>query len=108
MPQIKFRGVEVAKIQTISKELVDQLQKIIQCPREDLTLECQTSTFIQDGNLVEGYPFVEVAWFDRGQSIQDQVANVVTEYVQQAGYPSVDVIFFALEKSRYYENGKHY
>jgi len=51
---------------------------------------------------------VEVAWFDRGQEIQDETARIITKYINLAGYENVDVIFFPLNKSNYYENGSHF
>lgn len=106
MPQIKFRGVEVEKICHISEQMIDELTEIIQCPRDYFTIEHIASIFIQDGKIVQGYPFVEVAWFDRGQSIQDQTAMTITKYLQQAGCDQIDIFFQPLEKNRYYENGK--
>ena len=108
MPQLLLRGVETEKILPVSTEMLDELQRIIGCPRSDLTLECLTSIFIVDGQLSKGYPFVEIAWFDRGQEMQDQVALAVTKAIQRAGYESVDIMFTPLEKSRYYENGQHF
>lgn len=108
MPQLILRGVDTKQILPISTELLDDLQRIIGCPKGDLTLECLPSTFIADGQLTLGYPFVEIAWFDRGQEIQDQVAMSVTKAIQKAGYKNVDIMFTTLAKSRYYENGHHF
>ncbi|SHJ34183.1 protein of unknown function [Geosporobacter subterraneus DSM 17957] len=108
MPQIKFRGVAVEKVCNISKEMIDDLTEIIGCPRDYFTIEHIPSTFIQDGEITEGYPFVEVLWFDRGQSVQDKTARVITEYLHRAGYEQVDLFFQPLEKHRYYENGEHF
>lgn len=108
MPQIKFRGVEIEKICRFSRSMIDELTKIIQCPRDYFTIEHITSTFIQDGEIIQGYPFVEVVWFDRGQAVQDQTARAITKYLQQAGCEQVDIFFQPLEKHRYYENGEHF
>ncbi|MCY6372696.1 DUF1904 domain-containing protein [Clostridium ganghwense] len=108
MPQIKVRGMKVENVCKISKELIDELEKIIGCPRDYLTIEHMNSIFIMDGEKVEGYPFIEVAWFDRGQEIQDEVAKVITKYVQSQGYEGVDIMFTVFEKHRYYENGEHF
>lgn len=56
------------------------------------------------GEKVKGYPFVEVAWFDRGQKIQDKIANVITNHVQEQGDESLDIMFTIFEKHRYYDN----
>lgn len=108
MPQIKMRGIETGIVRKLSKQLVDELAILTQSPRDYFTLEVIHSTFVMDGDVVPGYPFVEIAWFDRGQEIQDQVAQAISGLLNQAGYPSVDIMFTVLEKPRYYENGEHY
>lgn len=108
MPQIKIRGMEQSKICSISKEMLAQLETIINCPKEYLTIEHIHSTFIADGKVTEGYPFVEVLWFDRGQEVQDQTALAITKLVHSVGYPNVDIIFNAVAESDYYENGEHF
>lgn len=106
MPQIKIRGIETAIIRKLSKQLIDELAVLTQSPRDYFTLEVIHSTFIMDGDVVPGYPFVEVAWFDRGQEIQDQVAQAISRLLNEGGCSSVDIMFTILEKSRYYENGE--
>ncbi|MGF7058746.1 DUF1904 domain-containing protein [Brassicibacter mesophilus] len=108
MPQLKFRGVKVEDICTISISLVDQLENILKCPREYFTLEHIPSTFINEGKISNGYPFIEVAWFDRGQEIQDKVAEIITEELKNAGYSACDIFFTLFKESSYYENGKHF
>lgn len=108
MPQIKIRGIAVEQVQSISKELVNELQQVIGCPEEDLTLEWIPATTIANGHIVAGYPFVEVAWFDRGQEIQNRVAKSITRFIQKTGHENVDIMFTVFEKNRYYENGEHF
>lgn len=108
MPQIRIRGAEIEKIKPIGMELVDQLHAITGTAREHFTIELTHSTYILSGEVIAGNPFVEIAWFDRGQEMQDRVAQVVTATMQQAGYPDVDMVFTIMERSRYYENGKHF
>jgi hypothetical protein len=108
MPQISMRGIETEKVKSISKEMVDALEALLECPRDYFSIECVNTTFIKDGSITVGYPFIEIAWFDRGQELQDRVAEVITKYVQSTGYENVDVVFRVLEKNKYYENGKHF
>ena len=108
MPQIKIRGIETETVRKISKQLIDELAVLTQSPRDYFTLEVIHSTFVMDGEVVPGYPFVEIAWFDRGQVIQDQVAKAISGLLNLAGHPSVDIMFTLLEKLGYYENGEHY
>ena len=108
MPMIKFKGIEVSNICNISKELIDELQELIQCPRDYFSLAVDQSVYVRDGEIVEGAPIVEVSWFDRGQEVQDKVAKIITQHVTSIGCLDVDVIFFVLDKSKYYENGEHF
>ncbi len=108
MPQIRMRGVQAEKIAPVSKDLVDQLHAITGTAREHFTIELTHSTYILDGAVVPSIPFVEIAWFDRGQEVQDRVAQVVTAAMKQAGYPELDMVFTLMERSRYYENGQHF
>lgn len=108
MPQIRFRGLNSEGVKAISKELVDNLTNIIGCPRNYFILEVVNSTFIHDGSEVETYPFVEVAWFDRGQEIRDKTAAEITRVVKSIGDKDVDVAFMEYKEDSYYENGKHF
>lgn len=108
MPIMRFKAIEVTKVCKISKELIDELQELVQCPRDYFTIEVDQSVYIKDGEIIEGAPVVEVSWFDRGQEVQDKAAKIITKYIHSMGYLNVDVIFFALNESRYYENGEHF
>ncbi|MDP4160835.1 MAG: DUF1904 domain-containing protein [Bacillota bacterium] len=108
MPQIKIRGLETETVCKLSKQLIDELELITQSPRDFFTIEVIHSTFVMDGDVIKGYPFVEIAWFDRGQEIQDQVAQAVYRLINEAGYSNVDIMFTILERTRYYENEEHY
>lgn len=108
MPMIKFKAIEEEKVCKISKELIDELQELIECPRDYFSLSVDKSVYIKDGKFVKGEPVVEVSWFDRGQDIQDKAAKIITKYIHSVEYPNVDVIFFPLEESKYYENGEHF
>lgn len=57
---------------------MDELQELIQCPREYFTLEIIRSDYIKEGEIVSGPPVVEFYWFDRGQVVQDQAARIIT------------------------------
>lgn len=108
MPQIRVRGADAQRVAPISKDLIDQLHAITGTAREHFTVELTHSTYIRDGAVIPSIPFVEIAWFDRGQETQDRVAQVVTDAMHKAGYPDVDMVFTLMERSRYYENGKHF
>jgi hypothetical protein len=108
MPSLRFRAIDPKKICDISKVLVDDLQELLECPRDYFNIESLQSVFIRDGEYVNGYPFVEIAWFDRGQELQDRAAEIITRHIHSIGYSDVDIIFTILQKENYYENGVHF
>ena len=108
MPQLVIRGISAEEVCSVDKLIVDELEALLECPRSYFTIEVLNTVFLLDGKVAKNYPFVEISWFDRGQDLQDKVAKVVTKYIQELGHQNVDVIFKALEKSKYYENGEHF
>ena len=93
MPHIIIKGMSIADVQKISKKMIDELEIIIDCPREYFTLEVAESTFIVDGEMVSKDPFVQINWFDRGQEVQDKTVAAITEHICNAGYANVEMFF---------------
>ena len=91
----------------MSKELIDELQQVIGCPRDYFTLEVLPTLFILDGEEDKGRPFIQINWFERGQEVQDKVAKVINRHARSVGYEA-EVFFTVLNENRYYENGEHY
>ena len=110
MPHIRFRAVDNNILKTISVKLLDELQPIMNSPRNHFTLESIPTTFIFDGEEVSAYPFIEVLWFERGQETRDRVAKVITDCLRDHVEESLDiaVVFTALNPDAYYDNGIHY
>lgn len=109
MPQIKIRGIHENEICKISERMIDELVQAVKCPRDYFEIECIKSVAIRDGKIAEVYPFVEVSWFDRGQEVQDIVAQIITENIRtNLEIESMDLAFTVFEKEKYYENGEHF
>ncbi|BCN23318.1 DUF1904 domain-containing protein [Vibrio alfacsensis] len=110
MPHLRFRAVEPQMVQALSKPLIDELEPLMNSPREDFTFEYIYSTFFSEGEVSGAYPFVEVLWFDRGQETQDKVAKIITNQVRSVVGEDINVavIFTALSPNGYYDNGEHY
>ena len=83
MPQIKIRGINENQICEISEKMIDELIDAVKCPRDYFEIECIKSVAIRDGKIADVYPFVEVAWFDRGQEVQDTVAKIITDNIRE-------------------------
>ncbi len=112
MPHIRFSGLEQNQVQTISTQLVDKLAPLADCPRDHFTLELLPTRFIFDGKLdANGYPMIDVLWFDRGQTVQDEMASTITAAVRNCMMDKnldICVRFYALNPKTYYENGEHF
>lgn len=109
MPHIRIRGLEKTKLLEISQDLVADVAEVSGAPVSHFTLECVATEFIVNGAVVQGEPFCEVLWFDRGQAVQDQTAQLITRHLKKME-PSKDavVIFTILAPGSYYENGNHF
>lgn len=108
MPQLIFKGISVEQVKTISSPLVRDLAELCNCDTDNFTLEIPQSIFISNEEEVAAFPFIEVKWFERGQELQDQFANIITKYIQSLGVPEVEVAFTVFLESAYYSNGKHF
>lgn len=109
MPHLFIRGITVEQVKNISKPLVQELADLCNCGTDNFTLEVVNSTFVGcDGEEVPGYPFIEVKWFERGQKIQNEFANIITKKVQLLEIPEVEVAFSTFRESDYYLNGKSF
>jgi len=104
MPYIRFRAIEEEKITKVSQNLVDELQKLIGCQRDAFSLEAVHSTFIKDGQIISGKPFVEVTWYDRGQDVQNDFVRILADNLSKVDIKNIKVLFFPLDDSRYYKN----
>ncbi len=99
MPQIKIRGINENDICKISEKMINDLVEAVKCPRDYFEIECIKSVAIRDGKIADVYPFVEVAWFDRGQEVQDIVARIITDSIRNnLDVESMDLAFTVFEK----------
>ena len=83
MPHLKIRGIEKNLIVENSKEIIDELTKIIGCDRNWFTIEHQNTEYIFDGKIVDGYTFVELYWFARDEKIKKEVADFLTKFIKK-------------------------
>lgn len=107
MPQLRFHAFTEDKVKALSLPLTQELATLTGVPREYFVLERLHSTYIHDGQVVLGHPFIEVYCFDRGTEMFDKMAKAITNHVRAVGFPEVDISFLLLERRRYYENGEH-
>ncbi|WP_276355551.1 DUF1904 family protein [Cohnella caldifontis] len=106
MPHLTFRGVSVEQVKAISVTLAAELAELCRCPREDILLEVSHTTAVVQGETAVSYPFVEAAWFDRGEEIRDRFAEIVDRHLRQAGIAESEIAFRIYRQDHYYINGR--
>lgn len=107
MPMLRIKGIKIEKIKSSSTILVEELHQIIGCPKDYFTLELIPNSFIYNGEIVNPPSIIEVAWFDRGQTIQNEVAKCITKHLGE-GLACLEIYFVKLNEDAYYENGVHF
>lgn len=106
MPRITTHAIPLDVVQRASGPIADDLAGLLGIPRHYISLQVRSDTFVRAGDPVPGDPFVEVALFDRGPEVEDQVARRISRHLQAAGCPHLDLYLLRLERNRYYEDGE--
>jgi hypothetical protein len=106
MPQLTYRGIDNRTILAISGKLVEELSTICECGQDQFTLDCLNVTSVLDGKMAPTYPFIEVAWFDRGQTVRNLFAEALTRHIRSTGIPEVEIAFKVYPEDSYYVNGE--
>lgn len=106
MPHMVVRGISIEQVAGISTALIEELAEICSCGTDNFMLECLQPVSIFEGKQVPTYPFIEIAWFERGQEIRDQYAKAVTKHVQSLGISDVEIAFKVYREDSYYINGE--
>jgi len=108
MPHLFIRGIDPEQVRAASAKLTEELAAICDCPPDYFSLECLATTAAFAGEFVASYPFVEVAWFDRGLNAQDRFARAVDRHLREAlGLPELEVAFRTYRERDYYANGEN-
>ncbi len=108
MPHLITRGIPAEFVRAISRPLVDELARVCDCGTDNFTIECLQTTGVFDGELVPSFPFIEVAWFERGQEVRDRFAQAVDAHLKTVGISEAEIAFVAYQEDSYYVNGKRF
>lgn len=106
MPQLIFKGIKENDLLKMSTELVSELSRLSETPRDYFTLECVNNPFVFDGKSFNMYPLVEVKWFDRGMTCKHEMATCITNFLKSYHYDGIEVYFTPIAKNDYFENGE--
>ncbi|RIE02504.1 DUF1904 family protein [Cohnella faecalis] len=106
MPHLLFRGVAPDQIRSFSRALTSELAELCGCGTDNFILECLHTTAVSEqGELVPSFPFVEIAWFERGDETRGRMAEAVDRHIRALGYPEAELAFIAYREDSYYING---
>lgn len=109
MPHIRIRSLEKHLVEKLSLTLTSELAEALSTSEDNFTIELVSSEFFIEGKAILSYPFVEVLWFDRPQSIKDQCAKIITNQIRRlTNAEDIVVVFRNLNKESYYENLSHF
>ena len=108
MPQLTIRGIEPHTAAAIAVPLVQELALVCACGTDNFTLDILqvTTVSVTGGQPTDTYPFIEVAWFERGQAVRDRFAETVTRHLRQGGVSEVEIAFKVYAEAAYYVNGE--
>jgi hypothetical protein len=105
LPQLTIRGITTEQVTAVSEVLVRDLAEVCECGIDNFTMDCLHTVSVIDGNRVETYPFVEVAWFERGSQTRDLFAETITKHFHTVGVEEVEIAFKVYNQDGYYING---
>lgn len=109
MPHIRLRGMSSENVKRLSESLADELAPILETTKDNFTIELIQTQFFERGTAISGYPFCEVLWFERSEAHRQKCADWLTAMIKKiTNAPDVAVVFCPIEKSNYFENGKHF
>jgi hypothetical protein len=109
MPHIRLRGMSTEQAGELSQSLPASLAPILETTVDNFTVELVQTQFFQQGSANSGYPFCEVLWFERSADHRQRCADWLTAEIRRLTAASdVAVVFFPIERSDYFENGKHF
>ena len=109
MPHIRLRSLNDEIVKKLSLEIPPELSPILQTPVDNFTVEKVATQYYRDGAPVEGDPMIEFFWFDRGQEVKSNCAKKITELVRKHSKAEyIAVVFTAIPKESYFENGEHF
>ncbi|EFM11714.1 protein of unknown function DUF1904 [Paenibacillus curdlanolyticus YK9] len=105
MPHLLFRGIAAQQLRPLAQQLAEQLADICECGTDNFTMDCLHTTAVYGGAGDQSFPFVEVAWFERGDEVRGQVAAAVTQQLSSLGLTDIEVAFRTYREDSYYIDG---
>lgn len=102
MPKFNFKAVPLDAVRNLSTGFLDDMEALLQVPRENLSIEVTHSTYVRDGAVDVAVPVVEVEWLMRPKELQDAAVDIIARHLKTVGHDRVDVVFTILDTERFY------
>ncbi|XEC93053.1 DUF1904 family protein [Paenibacillus tarimensis] len=106
MPQLTVRGIPLETMMEMSHPLINELAEVCACGKDNFTVDCLQTTSVYGGLTADTFPFVEVAWFDRGREVRDRFAEVIARRLMEGGIAELEIAFKVYKEDEYYINGR--
>lgn len=106
MPHLLFRGIAPEQLREAAQPLAEELAVICECGTDNFTMDCLHTTSVFGGTGDRSFPFVEVAWFERGSEARGQFAAAVTAQLAKLGLTEIEVAFRTYREDSYYIDGQ--
>lgn len=103
MPQIIVKGVSASRMEKLASPIIETVSRLVECPEDWVTVELCKSKFFTKEGLTEQYPIIQIWWYERPQTVQDQVAKELSEHFLKEGFSLVQISFHLFDKKDYYE-----
>ncbi len=106
MPHLTFRGFTDSQVQKASEILIPDLARLLDCPEDYFMFDNLSVNSFYKGQKTVTFPFITIAWFERGKTQRDAMAQVITKAMHELGVPELEIGYTVLAEDSYYINGK--
>lgn len=106
MPHLTFRGFTDNQVQKASEILIPDLAKLLDCPEDYFMFDALSVKSFYKGQEAVTFPYINIAWFERGKTPRDAMAQLITQAMNALGVPELEIGYTVLTEAGYYINGK--
>lgn len=106
MPHLTFRGFTDDQVQKASDVLIPNLAKLLDCPEDYFIFDNLLVSSFYKGEKAATFPYINIAWFERGKTQRDAMAQVITKAMFELGVAELEIGYTVLAEDGYYINGK--
>jgi len=106
MPYVNFHNLTQKQIMDVSKDILEDIARIVDCPTDWFCFNGIAGFSIIDNELRDDVCYVKVEWFKRDEETIEKVTNLIDESLRKIGIKETVITFSDLDKKKYFEEGK--